>query len=96
MKAKKIKMYIKTNQFCFPIPAIRFSLLRLILKLVIKYTPKYVDCADGNAPEYLRSLSAYDIDKIIDQLQMEEPFELVDIEAYDENEAPVIVKVYTK
>jgi len=96
VKAKKIKVYIKTNKVRFPIPAVRFSTLRRILKLALKYTPKCIDHANGNTWRHLRSLSAYDIDQIIDQLQIEEPFELVDIKAYDGNEGSVIVKVYTE
>ena len=39
MKAKKLKMEIKTAKFSFPIPALRFSTLKWISRLILKYGP---------------------------------------------------------
>jgi len=35
------------------------------------------------------------VEQILDQLEQEEPFELVNIDTYDENQEKVVVKIYT-
>jgi len=94
MKAKKIKIYIRAKHFSIPIPALRFSTLRWLSKTVIKWVPK-PDENSGQKVNYFKRINDEDIDRVIDQLEQEEAFELVDIEAVDEEAGKVIVKIYT-
>lgn len=99
MKARKLKIYIKTGKFSFPIPALRFSTLKWLSKMIIKCCQsKMIAQRLPQSSEYeniLKNITCKDIDQIIDQLKQEEPFEMVDIETYDENEEKVVVKIYT-
>jgi hypothetical protein len=47
------------------------------------------------AESILKNLTSEDIDQIMDQLEQEEPFELVNVEAEDEKDGKVVVKIYT-
>ena len=93
MKTKKLKVYIKAEHFSLPIPALRFSTLRWIVKIAIKFMPKTSEETNGRL-HHLKKLNGEDIDRIIDQLQQEEPFALIDIESFNEK-GKVIVKIYT-
>ena len=42
MKAKKLKIQVKTSKFSIPLPALRFSTVRWISKLIFKYCPSKV------------------------------------------------------
>jgi len=102
MKAKKLKIHVKTAKFSFPIPALRFSTLKWISKVVFKYCPsKMRDNWISSSGEYanmdtiLKNITPQDIERIIEQLEQEEPFEMVNIDTYDENEGKVVVKIYT-
>jgi len=95
MRAKKLKIYIKTEKFLFPIPALRFSTLRWLSKMATRWIPKSGKNKRTQTDNYLKYLSGEDIDRLIVQLEQEEPFEMVNIETYNEKEGKVIVKVYT-
>jgi hypothetical protein len=99
MKAKKLKIHVKTEKFSFPIPALRFSTLNWISKLVIKYGPSKMKeswlTSDESARAILKNIKPEDIEQILKQLEQEEPFEIVNIDTYDENEGKVEVKIYT-
>ena len=102
MKAKKLKMEIKTAKFSFPIPALRFSTLKWISRLILKYGPSRMwegwltpSGEHQNMGEIINNLSPEDIEGILGQLEQEEPFELVNIDTYDENQEKVVVKIYT-
>ena len=43
----------------------------------------------------LKNVTYEDIEQFIDQLEQEQPFEIVDINTYDEKEGRVAVKIYT-
>lgn len=102
MKAKKLKIYVKTAKFSFPIPALRFSTLRWISKAVFKCCPSKMrsgwlptSSEYGNMDAILKNITAKDITLLLEHLEEEEPFEMVDIETYDENEEKLVVKIYT-
>lgn len=97
MKAKKLKIYVKTDSFSFPIPALRFWILRRLSKFIIKCCQsKRISGRMPQSSEYiLKEITAEDIDQIIDKLEQEGPFEMVNVETYDENERKVVVKIYT-
>jgi hypothetical protein len=101
MKAKKLKIHVKTEKFSFPIPALRFSTLKWISKLVIKYSPSKMkegwltSGENESARAILKNIKPEDIEQILMQLEQEEPFEIVNIDTYDENEGKVEVKIYT-
>ena len=102
MKAKKLKIYIKTSKFALPIPALRFSTLRWISKIIFKYSPSKTrsnwmsqSSVNESIRAILKNLTCKDVNVLIDQLEQEEPFILVDIETYDENEGKTFVKIYT-
>lgn len=101
MKAKKLKMEIKTAKFSFPIPALRFSTLKWISRLVLKYCPSKMKegwLSPGehqNMGEIIKNITPEDVEVILNQLEQEEPFELVNIDTYDENQEKVVVKIYT-
>ncbi|MEN6292426.1 MAG: hypothetical protein ABFD07_10500, partial [Methanobacterium sp.] len=48
-----------------------------------------------NIGTILKNITCKDVDQIINQLEKEEPFEMVDIETYHENEGKTVVKIYT-
>jgi hypothetical protein len=48
-----------------------------------------------NIESILKNITCKDVDQLIDQLEQEEPFEMVDIETYDEKEGNTVVKIYT-
>ena len=97
MKAKKLKICVKTDSFSFPIPALRFWILRRLSKFVIKCCQS--ERISGRMPqsnEYiLKEITAEDIDQIIDKLEREGPFEMVNVETFDKNEGKIVVKIYT-
>ncbi len=102
MKARKLKIYVKTDKFSIPIPALRFSTFRWISKTIIRLSsPKmrknWAQSSIENklAESILKNLTREDIDQIMDQLEQEEPFELVNVEAEDEKDGKVVVKIYT-
>ena len=102
MKAKKLKIYVKTAKFSFPIPALRFSTLRWISKVIFKCCPSKMrsdwlptSSEYGNMDAILKNITAKDIALFLKHLEEEEPFEMVDIETYDENKQKVVVKIYT-
>jgi len=102
MKAKKLKIHIKTGKFSFPIPALRFSTLKWISRLVLKYGPSKMregwlstSGENENMGEILKNITPEDVERILEQLEQEEPFELVDIDTYDDNQEKVVVKIYT-
>lgn len=102
MKAKKLKIHVKTAKFSFPIPALRFSTLKWISKLVFKYCPSKMRAGwitpsseYSNMDTILQNISSKDIESIIEHLEQEEPFEMVNIDTYDENQEKVVVKIYT-
>ena len=97
MNAKKLKIYIKSTDFSYPIPALRFRTIRWISKLIIRcYQLKFRNQTSQSSNGYeniLKNITSKDIDGIIDELEKNEPFELIDIEDYKNGE--VIVKIYT-
>lgn len=103
MKAKKLKIYVKTSKFAIPIPALRFSTIRWISKVVYKYCPPKVrstksisELGEYDTMEHiLKHLTIEDVNLLIDQLEREEPFCLVDIDTYNKEEGRTIVKIYT-
>ena len=102
MKATKLKIYVKTGKFSFPIPALRFSMLRWISKIIIKCCPSKMRAewiSQLGKPEIiesiLKNMTYKNIDQIIHQLEQEEPFELVNVETQNKNKEKVIVKIYT-
>jgi len=102
MKAKKLKIYIKTSKFALPIPALRFSTIRWISKIIFKYCPSKTRAGwmsqsgkNETIEAVLKNMSCQDVNLLIDQLEHEEPFILADIETYDENEGKTVVKIYT-
>lgn len=102
MKAKKLKIYVKTARFSFPIPALHFSTLRWISKAVLKCCPSKMrsgwmptSSEYENLDSILKNITSEDIAHILEHLEQEEPFEMVDIETYDENKQKVVVKIYT-
>ncbi len=101
MKAKKLKIRVKTDKFSIPLPALRFSTFRWISKRIIKYYPSKGSSESIKSGEnefmstILNNLTQQDIDQIFDQLEQTEPFKMVDIEADDEKEGKVKVQIYT-
>lgn len=102
MKARKLKVYVKTDSFSVPIPALRFSTFRWISKTIIKLCPpkmrkNWLSHSTGSnlGESFLKNITCEDIDQIINHLENEEPFELVDVEAEDEKDGKVVVKIYT-
>jgi hypothetical protein len=101
MKAKKLKIHVKTSKFSIPIPALRFSTLRWISKIAFKYGPSKIrDGKMGHSGKpgmdaILKNLTPQDIEMILEHLEQEEPFELVNIDTWDENQDKVRVKIYT-
>ncbi|PKL67152.1 MAG: hypothetical protein CVV28_07030 [Methanobacteriales archaeon HGW-Methanobacteriales-1] len=102
MKARKLKIYVKTDKFSIPIPALRFSTFRWITKTIIRLCPpkirkNWAPALTENklGESILKNLTCEDIDQIIDQLELEEPFEMVDVQAEDEKDGKVVVKIYT-
>lgn len=101
MKAKKLKMEVKTAKFSFPIPALRFSTLKWISRLILKYGPSkmkegwWPPSGEHHTGEFLENITPQDVEIILDQLEQEEPFELVNIDTCDENQEKVVVKIYT-
>ncbi len=102
MKAKKIKIYIKTSKFALPIPALRFSTIRWISKVIFKYCPSKMRSTGISMSEenetiqkILENLTLEDVNLLLDQLEKEEPFSMVDIDTYDKKEGRTIVKIYT-
>lgn len=98
VKAKKLKIYIKSADFSYPIPAFRFRTIRWISKLIIKcyqLNTRNQRLPSSNGYEnILNKITSKDIDIIVDELEKNEPFYLVDIEGYDES-GKVMVKIYT-
>jgi len=97
MKAKKLKIYVKTDSFSFPIPALRFWILRGLSKFVIKCCQynRISGRMSQSSGYILKEITAEDIDQIIDKLEQEGPFEMVNVETFDKNEGKVVVKIYT-
>ncbi len=102
MKAKKLKIDVKTSKFSIPIPALRFSTLRWISKMVFKYCPSKIreghwvpSGKPGNMNAIMENITPQDIEIILEQLEQEEPFELVNIDTWDETQEKVRVKIYT-
>jgi len=100
MKAKKIKIRIKTEKFSIPIPALRFSTMKWITRMAFKYTPSkmrenWVNHSGDNHSEFLSKITPEDIEMILDELEHEEPFKIVDIDTFDENDEKVRVEIYT-
>lgn len=85
--AKKIKIYIKTGAFILPLPAISLNFVSRIIYIALKHTNKH--------SEPNQSLSRKDILRILEVLKQHEPFEMVDIEAYDDKNRKVVVKIHT-
>lgn len=101
MKAKKLKIRVKTGKFSIPLPALRFSTFRWISKLILKYYPSKVRTGSPESDEkevmdtILNNITYQDIEQIFDHLEQTEPFKIVDIEADDENEGKMMVEIYT-
>ncbi|KAF5086449.1 hypothetical protein [Methanobacterium aggregans] len=101
MKAKKLKIQVKTSKFSIPLPALRFSTVRWVSKLIFKYCPSKVVAGAHKSSEneiiesILKNVTYEDIEQFINQLEQEQPFEIVDINTYDEKEGRVAVKIYT-
>lgn len=102
MKARKLKIHVKTNEFSFPIPALPFWTIEGLLKLIIRISPSKIRSSwSSNSSEnefiesILKSIDSADIHHIFKHLKELEPFEIVNIETYDENEEKVEVKIYT-
>ncbi|MFA0833079.1 hypothetical protein [Methanobacterium formicicum] len=100
MKAKKLKIHVKTSKFSIPIPALRFSTLRWISKMAFKYGPSKIrngkmKSGKPGMDAILENLTPQDIEMILEHLEQEEPFELVNIDTWDENKEKVRVKIYT-
>lgn len=101
MKAKKLKIRVKTDKFSIPLPALRISIYRWISKLILKYHPSKAETGSPHSGEneaigtLLDNLTNHDIDHIFDQLECTEPFKMVDIQADDENKGKVKVEIYT-
>lgn len=84
MKAKRIKIYIKINNFFIPIPSMRMRTIKHILRFAFRYTDK----AEIDA----RLLNTY-MDEIFLVLSDMEPFEIVHVEAEDKGKRiKVIIK----
>ena len=43
----------------------------------------------------LKNITCKDVDRIIDHLEQEEPFEMVDIETHDQKKGKAVLKIYT-
>jgi hypothetical protein len=101
MNAKKLKIRVKTGKFSIPIPALPFSTVRWIFKLIFKYYPSKVSTGSTESGKkevmetILNNLTYQDIEHIFDQLEQTKPFKIVDIEADDENEGRVMVEICT-
>ncbi len=99
MKAKKLKIRVKTDKFSIPLPALRISTYRWISKQILKYYPSKAKKGSSQPGEHLETfmsnITHQDIDLIFDQLERTEPFKMVDIEADDEKEGKVMVEIYT-
>lgn len=99
MKAKKLKIRVKTDKFSIPIPALRISTYKWISKQILKYYPSKARSGSSQTGEYMETffsnITHQDLDLIFDQLERTEPFKMVDIEADDEKDGRVMVEIYT-
>lgn len=102
MSAKKLKIHVKTSDFSFPIPAVRFGMIKWILKIIIKCYPHsmrkqgVLHSGENEMMEnILNNISYQEIDSIMEHLKEIEPFELVNVETYDEKNEKVVVKICT-
>ena len=92
-RASKIKIVINTPDFRFPLPAVPISLIGFLLKLCIKYMPN--DKMGTEKEKAYEVMHKIDVEGLINILKEHEPFELVDVDAIDDEGKRVIVKVYT-
>jgi len=101
LKAKKIKIRVKTGKFSIPIPALRFSTVRWISKLIFKYYPSEVSRRSSGLGKkevmetILNNLTYEDIENIFDQLEETKPFKIVNIKTDDEKEGKLMVEICT-
>ncbi|MFP4016546.1 MAG: hypothetical protein ACLFUI_05895 [Halanaerobiales bacterium] len=84
--ANRLKIKLKINNFYIPIPPVPLSFISGILKLALKYSRNSQDDINLNGEE---------IDRLISTLRDTEPFELVNIQADDQDEK-VYIRIYTK
>jgi hypothetical protein len=97
MKAKKLKMEIKTAKFSFPIPALRFSTLKWISRLILKYGPsrikegRWPPSGEHHTGEFLENITPQDVEIILHHLAQEEPIELENNNTYAEYKDNVVV-----
>ncbi|MFP4661478.1 MAG: hypothetical protein ACLFPF_04735 [Halanaerobiales bacterium] len=84
--ANRLKIKLKINNFYIPIPPLPLSFVSRVLKLALKYS--------GNS-RYEVKLNGEEIDRLIKALKEAEPFELVNIQADDQNEK-VFIRIYTR
>ncbi len=105
MKAKKLKIRVKTDKFSIPLPALRLSTYKWITKQILKYYPSKgengykksggMEIGGEVAGEILDNITSQDIDHIFDQLERTEPFKMVDIKSDDEKDGKVMVEIST-
>lgn len=100
MKAKKLKIRVKTDKFSIPLPALRISTYKWISKQILKYYPSKGGTGSPKSGKefmgtFFNNITSQEIDYIFDHLESTEPFKMVDIEADDEKEGKVIVEIYT-
>ncbi len=93
--ATRLKIYIKINNFSFPIPALRFATIRWLAGHALKLAPQSNVKEEHGIPHFAKKIRVEDIDNVIDKLRKEPPFEMADIKTYDEKNRKVIIKVYT-
>jgi hypothetical protein len=93
-KASKLKIYVKTEKFSFPIPALRLGFIGWAFKIARRFAFTGHKGTNEVANKILSQLSSDDIDSFIEELASHEPFELADVETEDKD-GKVLVKIYT-
>ncbi len=81
--ARKIKIHISAPGFRLPLPAISFSFIKWILKLVLRAMPKDNPDKKTGIGEIAKALDPGDIERIFDELAVYGPIELVNIDTED-------------
>lgn len=100
VKAKKLKIIIKTPKYSLPIPTLHFRTIRWISKFILKCSPTRIriqllqELNNELTQEILKNLTSKDIDEILNELENLEPFELITVEDYNEN-GEIYVKIST-
>lgn len=86
---KKLKDKSKNKYFFIPIPSLRFSFVRKIIKFSLKHSRHHL-------PEEIRDVfTLQDIDTIINTLRELEPFELINVNI-NNSDTRVKIRIYTR